>query len=70
MKDQNFALVQCRNCRSAAMEPVKLLGGISLPYGGGLVKCGEQGIGYYPNQLHSCPDFKKSSPRDINEKQI
>lgn len=70
MKNQNFVAIQCGDCARASMEPVKLLGGISLPYGGGLVKCSEQGIGRYPYQLHSCPDFKKSSPEDINEKQV
>lgn len=70
MEDQNFVAIKCGDCARASMEPVRLLGGISLPYGGGLVKCREHEIGRYPYQLHSCPDFKSSSSIDINEKQI
>ncbi len=68
MENQNFVAIKCGDCASASMEPVKLLGGISLPYGGGLVKCSEHGIGRYPYQLHSCADFKKISAGSINEK--
>lgn len=69
MENKNFVAIQCGDCNRASMEPVKLLGGISLPYGGGLVKCSEHGIGRYPYQLHSCPDFKPFSSANINEKQ-
>jgi len=55
---------KCVDCAFAQMNSIKLLGGVELPYSGGLVDCSELGVGRYPNEFHACDAFEEKDKND------